>query len=129
MVVKNLCVQKKGDHNSYQSNDTINGIDLSFKETYADVYNTYKGLIALRKANSSAFGSNESATAEIYNKTAGVTKYTTGDFLVYFNATEKSVEIESTGYTKVIDITSGTPTESTTLPASVPAKSFVILKK
>ena len=120
---------KKGDHNSYQSNDTINGIDLSFKETYADVYNTYKGLIALRKANPSAFGSNESATAEIYNKTAGVTKYTTGDFLVYFNATEKSVEIESTGYTKAIDVTSGTPTESTTLPASVSAKSFVILKQ
>ena len=120
---------KKGDHNSYQSNDTINGIDLSFKDTYSDVYNVYKGLIALRKANPSAFGANTTATAEIYNKTAGVTKYTTGDFLVYFNATEKSVEIESTGYTKVIDITSGTPTESTTLPASVPAKSFVILKK
>ena len=120
---------KKGDHNSYQSNDTINGIDLSFKDTYSDVYNVYKGLIALRKANPSAFGSNESATAEIYNKTAGVTKYTTGDFRVYFNATDKSVEIKSTGYTKVIDVTSGTPTESTTLPASVPAKSFVILKK
>ena len=120
---------KRGNENSYNSTDVINGIDLSFKETYADVYNTYKGLIALRKANPSAFGSNESATAEIYNKTAGVTKYTTGDFRVYFNATEKSVEIESTGYTKAIDVTSGTPTESTTLPASVPAKSFVILKK
>ena len=120
---------KRGNENSYNSTDVINGIDLSFKETYADVYNTYKGLIALRKANPSAFGSNESATAEIYNKTAGVTKYTTGDFRVYFNATEKSVEIESTDYTKVIDVTSGTPTESITLPASVPAKSFVILKK
>ena len=120
---------KKGDENSYKSNDTINAIDLSFKDTYSDVYNVYKGLIAFRKANPDAFGANTTAVAEIYNKTAGVTKYTTGDFLVYFNATDKSVEIESTGYTKVIDVTSGTPTESTTLPASVPAKSFVILKK
>ena len=120
---------KQGDENSYSSDDTINAIDLSFATKYADVVATYKGLIALRKANPSAFGSNESATAEIYNKTAGVTKYTTGDFRVYFNATDKSVEIKSTGYTKVIDVTSGTPTESTTLPASVPAKSFVILKK
>ena len=120
---------KQGDENSYSSNDTINAIDLSFATKYADVVATYKGLIALRRANSSAFGSNESAIAEIYNRTAGVTKYTTGDFLVYFNATDKSVEIESTGYTKAIDVTSGTPTESTTLPASVPAKSFVILKK
>ncbi|MBR0546171.1 MAG: alpha-amylase, partial [Treponema sp.] len=120
---------KQGDENSYSSDDTINAIDLSFATKYADVVATYKGLIALRKANPSAFGSNESATAEIYNKTAGVTKYTTGDFRVYFNATDKSVEIESTGYTKVIDVTSGIPTESTTLPASVPAKSFVILKK
>ena len=120
---------KKGDENSYKSDDTINAIDLSFKDTYSDVYNVYKGLIAFRKANPDAFGANTTAVAEVYNKTAGVTKYTTGDFLVYFNATEKSVEIESTGYTKVIDITSGTPTESTTLPASVPAKSFVILKK
>ena len=52
-----------------------------------------------------------------------------GDFCVYFNATDKSVEIESTGYKKVINVTSGTPTESTTLPANVPAKSFVILKQ
>ena len=124
---------KRGNHNSYNTSNTssssTNGIDLSFKETYADVYNTYKGLIALRKANPEAFGANEAAIAETYNKVSGVTKYTTGDFLVYFNATDKSVEIESTGYTKVIDVTSGTPTESTTLPTSVPAKSFVILKK
>ena len=124
---------KRGNHNSYNTSNTssssTNGIDLTFKETYSDVYNVYKGLIALRKANPEAFGANEAAKAETYNKVSGVTKYTTGDFLVYFNATDKSVEIESTGYTKVIDVTSGTPTESTTLPASVPAKSFVILKK
>ena len=66
----------------------------------------------------------------------GVTKYrvdgTTDKFLIYFNATEKDfvpLADDINDYTKVIDVTSGTPTESTTLPASVPAKSFVILKK
>ncbi len=120
---------KQGDENSYKSNDSINAINLSFKETYSDVYNTYKGLIALRKANSDAFGANSLAEAEVFNSTKGVTKYTTGDFLVYFNATSADVTIDTTGYTKVVDVTSGTPEESTTLPATVGAKNFVILKK
>ena len=118
---------KRGDENSYKSPIGKNGIDLNFANTYSDVCNTYKGLIALRQTNLKAFGSGNSATATTVS--TGVTKYTTGDFCVYFNATDKSVEIESTGYTKVINVTSGTPTESTTLPANVPAKSFVILKK
>ena len=118
---------KKGNENSYQSDDTINAIDLTFKEKYSDVYNVYKGLIALRKANPSAFGSNTSAKAE--KVSTGVTKYTTGDFLVYFNATDAEVEISSSGYTKVVDVSTGTPTENTTIPEKVPAKSFVILKK
>ena len=83
----------------------------------------------MRKANSDAFGANSSAEAEVFNSTKGVTKYTTGDFLVYFNATSADVTIDTTGYTKVVDVTSGTPEESTTLPSSVAAKNFVILKK
>jgi pullulanase len=118
---------KKGDHNSYQSDDTINGIDLVYKESHEDVYNTYKGLIAFRKANSSSFGGNINAKATTVIQ--GVTKYTAGDFLVYFNATNSSFTISSKGYTKVIDVTSGTPEESNTVPSTVPAKSFVILKK
>lgn len=118
---------KEGDHNSYQSSIVINGIDLGYKDTHIDVYNTYKGLIALRKANRSAFGNNTSATAEIV--ATGITKYTTEDFLVYFNATTSGYGIDTTGYTKVVDVTSGTEVESTTLPTSVPAKGFVILKK
>ena len=118
---------KKGNENSYQSDDTINAIDLTFKEKYSDVYNVYKGLIALRKANPSAFGSNTDATAETISK--GVTKYTTGDFLVYFNATDAEVSVSSGGYTKVVDVSTGTPAESNAVPSKVPAKSFVILKK
>ncbi|MBD5443869.1 MAG: alpha-amylase [Treponema sp.] len=111
-----------------------NTVDLSFKTTYSDVYNTYKGLIALRKANPSAFGSNKDAKAETVKDADGkningVTKYTTGDFLVYFNATDEAVDITTSGYKKAVDVSRGTPTESATLPDKVPAKSFVILKK
>ena len=116
-----------GNHNSYNANDTVNAIDFSFKDKYEDVYNVYKGLIAFRKANSSSFGGNINAKATTVIQ--GVTKYTTGDFLVYFNATKSAKSITTTGYTKVVDVTSGIPTENTTLPTSVPAKGFVILKK
>ena len=120
--------------------DDVNTVNLSMKTDNADVYNVYKGLIALRKANSVAFGKNTSAlagkaktiNAEKEVRTNGVTKYTTGAFRIFFNATDNEVEIasgEMTGYTKVIDVTSGTPKESTTVPTSIPAKSFVILKK
>ena len=121
---------KQGEDNSYQSDDSINAIDLIFKEKYADVYNVYKGLIALRKDNLDAFGANKDAVAETVS--TGLTKYTTGDFCVYFNATEKDVVIKSeeiADYSKVVDITSGTPKESGEMVSSVPAKSFVILKK
>lgn len=122
---------KRGNENSYNTDNTTkrstNGIDLTFKDTYSDVYNTYKGLIALRKANSSAFGSNSSANATTVS--TGITKYTTGDFVVYFNASDAEYSIDSNGCSKVVDVTSGTPIESTTLPTAVPAKSFVILKK
>ncbi|MBD5406598.1 MAG: alpha-amylase, partial [Treponema sp.] len=118
---------KQGNENSYASSDAINQIDLSFKTKYSDVYNTYKGLIALRKANPSAFGSNKDAKAETLEK--GVTKYTTGEFLVYFNATDKAVDITiPTDYKEAVNVSNGTP-ESATLPAKVPVKSFVILKQ
>lgn len=118
---------KKGNENSYNSSDAINAIDLGFKTTYADVYNTYKGLIALRKANPAAFGKNSSTSAE--KLAAGFTKYKIGDFLVYFNATSEAKTIDTTGYTKLIDVSSGAVTESTSVPPGIPAKSFVILKK
>ncbi len=122
-----------GDHNI----DDVNTVDLSMKETYSDVYNTYKGLIALRKANPDAFGKNTNASAskaKIENSdgktvwAAGVTKYTTGDFCVYFNATDADVTIDSTDYSKVVDVASGTPTD-TEVVSAVPAKSFVIFEK
>ena len=42
---------KQGVHNSYNSPDAVNAIDWSFKTRYGDLYNYYRGLIALRKAH------------------------------------------------------------------------------
>lgn len=41
---------KKGVHNSYNSPDSINRLDWNNLQRYPQVYNYYKGLIALRKA-------------------------------------------------------------------------------
>lgn len=111
--------------------DDVNTIDLDMKTTNADVYNTYKGLIALRKANKTVFGANTNAKAEKIEN--GFTKYFPtgegGDFLIYFNATDEGKDITTTGYGKFFDVSSGTPTENTTIPTSISAQSFVILKK
>jgi len=42
---------KKGINNTYQSPDSINQIDWNSKSSYKDIFNYYKGLIALRKAH------------------------------------------------------------------------------
>lgn len=127
---------KQGDENSYISDDKINQIDLSFKTTYSDVYNVYKGLIALRKS-SDAFTAGTEVKAETVknaegNIIGGFTKYTTtgtdASYLIYFNATSNEQTIDTTGYTKAIDVTSGNPKEIL-VPSKVEAKNFVILKK
>ncbi|MBR6062125.1 MAG: alpha-amylase, partial [Spirochaetales bacterium] len=121
---------KQGDENSYISSDDINAIDMSFKTKYIDVYNVYKGLIALRHTYD-AFTAGTNVTAERVSE--GLIKYTVsgtnGDFCVYFNATAGDKSITATGYTKVIDVTDGTLQESETLPTNVGATNFVILKK
>ena len=121
---------KQGDENSYISDDSINQIDLTLKTTFNDVYKVYKGLITLRKS-STAFTAGRRVVASTLK--SGFTKYiTTGtdaSYCVYFNATAEEQTIDTTGYTKAVDVTSGVVTESTTLPATVAAKSFVILKK
>ena len=130
---------KKGDPDSYAADkkggvfwskiDEVNAIDLKMKDKYSDVYNTYKGLIALRKANPDAFGANKDAKAEtFFEDLKGVTKYTTRNFCVYFNATDSDVKVTTTGYTKSVDVSSGTPKDAE-IVSTVPAKSFVILEE
>ena len=40
---------KEGDHNSYKSDDYINGINWIYKGKYLEVFNYYKNIISLRK--------------------------------------------------------------------------------
>lgn len=121
---------KKGDENSYQSNDTINAVDLGFKEKYSDVFAVYKGLIALRK-DYSAFRSAKTSDARKISE--GVTLYNVtaddGNFTVVFNATDKAATFTAqTG--KVVEIEEKLSVSGTeTAVSTVPAKSFVILKK
>ena len=84
-------------------------------------------MIALRKANPKAFGANKDATATTVSK--GVTRYVTGDFLVYFNASDAAAAVTTSGYSKEVDISSGIVVENAISSTSVPAKSFVIFKK
>ena len=109
--------------------DEVNAIDLNFKEKNKneDVFNVYKGLIALRKANKDAFGANTNATAEKISD--GGNRYETGNFLVYFNASDADAAVKTSGYSKEVDISSGIVVENAISSASVPAKSFVIFKK
>ena len=119
---------KKGNHNSYMAPDAVNGIDISFAEKYSDVYNTYKALIAFRKANSKYFGANESAAAEALSP--GLVKYTTGKFTVYFNANDDAKDINESGKQIVINETNGTYSSAANGKiAKVAGKGFVIIEK
>ena len=142
---------KKGDHNSYQSDDSINGIDLSFKKKYSDVVSVYKGLIALRK-DFSAFRYAKTANATTLSE--GVTLYEVtaddGNFAVVFNATDSKASFSGIKG-KTVNVSGGasvsgsyfglgfndatasakkyTIADTETTVSTVPAKSFVILKK
>ena len=153
---------KKGDPDSYAADikggvfwgeiDEVNAIDLSFKIKYADVYNTYKGLIALRKS-STAFTAGTSSTAKTLSK--GVTLYNaksdSEEYEVIFNATDKDYIITDVSIEgnlglgmkdyevsfgrkgKLVTISEETGEVTTaseeSVVSTVPAKSFVILKK
>ena len=150
---------KQGDPDSYAADkkggvfwsniDEVNAIDLTMKDTYSDVYNVYKGLIALRK-NHPAF-TKGNATAKTLAK--GVTVYNvksdSDEFEVYFNASDKEyaiaganlsgnlglgideVKIELGAKGKPVDVSEGKAdiAETETVLTTVPAKSFKILMK
>ena len=152
---------KKGDPDSYAADlkggvfwgeiDEVNAIDLSFKTKYADVYNTYRGLIALR-TDYSAFRNPTKAEAKTLSN--GVTLYNVtaddGNFTVVFNASDKTASFDAitgnvvniTGKLKINgshfalgfnDVSSTVEkysiAENVSTVSKVPAKSFVILKK
>lgn len=128
--------------------DDVNSIDLSMKETYKDVYNTYKGLIALRKSNA-AFTNPTSCTAVKLQD--GITRYTVSKdsetYEVYFNASDsdfkpvyvsgetlgagiKNVKAEKGVWGKVVSVENGNvSTADVATLQPVEAHSFLIIKK
>lgn len=151
---------KKGNPDSYAADkkggvfwdniDDCNAIDLKMKKTYSDVYDVYRGLIALRR-NYNAFTYGTKSTAKTLAK--GVTLYNAKsdsyEFEVYFNASDTDYTIPSAnlggnlglgfGNADVsfgargnrVEVSSGKVeiAKTETLVQKIPAKSFVILKK
>lgn len=131
--------------------DDVNTIDLSLKEKYSDVYNTYKGLIHLRK-DYDAFRNPSSVDAKTLK--SGVTLYevngSNGNFAVVFNATSSDESFDKiegnlvTVDTKLslagsyfglilddvdVDVEPYVISSQKAQFSSVPAKSFIIIKK
>ena len=144
---------KKGDPDSYAADtkggitwtntageyniDDVNQIDLAMAKTHSDVYNTYKALIKIRK-DIDAFTNTEVSYADASTESEFVTKYTVYDsegtqYVVYFNANESDYTLKAEVNAKpfTIDETNGTYSVASSASAvsSVPAMSFVILKK
>lgn len=135
---------KQGNPDSYAADnkggvfwdniDDVNTIDLSLKEKYIDVYNTYKGLIHLR-TDYDAFRKPSNATAEKLK--SGVTLYevsgSNGNFAVVFNATNNDESFDKIeGNPVTVDGVDGEPYVVSSQKeqfSSVPAKSFIIIKK
>lgn len=151
---------KKGNPDSYAADkkggvfwdsiDDCNAINLKMKKTYSDVYDVYRGLIALRR-NYNAFTDGTKSTAKTLAK--GVTLYNAKsdsyEFEVYFNASDTDYTIPSAnlggnlglGFDKadvsfgargnLVEVSSGEVkiAKTETLVQKIPAKSFVILKK
>lgn len=151
---------KKGNPDSYAADkkggvfwdniDDCNAIDLKMKKTYSDVYDVYRGLIALRR-NYNAFTDGTKSTAKTLAK--GVTLYNAKsdscEFEVYFNASDTDYTIPSANLGgnlglgfgnadvsfgargKLVEVSSGKAeiAKTETLVQKIPAKSFVILKK
>ncbi len=103
---------KNLDENSYQSSDAVNMLDWDRKGEYTDLYEYYKGLIALRKATP-AFRlrtANEIRYNIKFMKTdEGVLGYTVKDeneeYAVIFNATtsEQTIELPSEGWDVLVN--------------------------
>jgi pullulanase len=98
---------KKGIHNTYQSPDSINRIDWSFKTAHKDIFEYYKGLIALRKAHSAFRMPTQQMVQQhlkfIDMKTPNVVAFMLSnhvndevwkDILVIYNGNRKSVAVE-----------------------------------
>lgn len=147
-----FCRTKNGNDNSYNANDGVNNISLTRKLRYIDVYQNYRGLIALRK-DYEAF--RNPADCDAVKLSNGVTRYTvshsSGSFTVFFNASGSDYNLSSPVSGKVVNVEcagsiSGSyigagvgnislkplekysVSDDVTETTNVPAKGFVIVK-
>jgi pullulanase len=98
---------KKGIHNTFQSPDSINRIDWNSETTNKDIFNYYKGLIALRKAHAAfrmptedmvqqhlKFINMNTPNVVAYILTDHVNDEVWKDILVLYNGNRKPVEVQ-----------------------------------
>jgi pullulanase len=98
---------KKGIHNTFQSPDSINQINWDSKTSHRDVFEYYRGLIALRKAHAAFRMPTQEMVQQhlkfIQTKTPNVVAFMISnhvneevwkDILVIYNGNRKSVSIE-----------------------------------
>ncbi len=135
---------KYGDGNSYRSPDEINWLDWERKHRYRDVFEYYRGLIALRKAHPAfRLGTAEEVRHHLrfLPTTEGVVAYTLRDhangdpwktIVVIFNANCEAVKVDLPGQDWVV-VVDGNRAGTTMLRqlegdlVSVPARSALIL--
>ena len=111
---------KGGDSNSYQSPDPVNSLDYSLKIKNADVFNSYKTLVALKKTVS---GLSDGSVKDVqvlgngavlsYTVKSGKNTY----LIIHANGSNSSETIDTAGYTVVLDTLgklSGSPANVTT---------------
>lgn len=113
--------------------DSVNEINLELKDLHYQVFNTYRGLLRLRKDFSECFGNRLDTTALTLG--AGVTKYNAGNFVVLFNATENDFNLSENEEGFEVEIDSSEKTlkgysvsNQKKMVEIVPKKSFIVLK-
>ena len=134
-----FCRTKQGDHNSYKSSDSINEIDWTRVETYADVVAYYKGLLEIRKNYTPMKGSSFS-TPSFQSEWGYVVAYTysnstAGEWgkvcvLVNSGTQAYTISLDGSGWTVVAnDKTAGLTSLGTVSGSSysVPARSAAVL--
>ncbi|MGN0558742.1 MAG: type I pullulanase [Acutalibacteraceae bacterium] len=129
-----FCRTKKGDHNSYNSSDAINGIDWERAKTYGDVAAYYKGLLQIRENFAPMAGSGFN-TPSFQSSSGNVVAYTYtnsntnqwGKVCVIVNSgvVEANVNLGSSGWTVVAD---GTKAGLTSL-GTVSGSTYTVLAK
>ena len=134
-----FCRTKQGDHNSYNSSDSINEIDWSRVETYSEVADYFKGLMKIRENYSPLKG--ESFSTPTFQSDYGyVVAYTYsnntagewGKMCVLVNSGTQAypITLDGSGWTIVADQTRAGLESLGTVSGnsySVPARSTAIL--